>query len=138
MRLLPPLNSLLFFAGKYAQVLQSSSKKINPTQSQRILKTAAPSLGKGNKHRQQHIEPTPAGANNPESSTSVEAVFNAQNSIKSTRKAGGSFKRFKNRHKETELSSTEDNNDQEVTAPAQPNYKKSQKNRSQSTTRGSK
>ncbi|CAG9819962.1 unnamed protein product, partial [Phaedon cochleariae] len=114
-----------YISGKYAQVLQSTSRKINPTQSLRILKTAAPSLGKGNKHRQ--IEPTPAASYNGDPTTELTAL----NSIKSTRKAnsngGGSFKRFKNRHKDTE----EGNNDQELAQPPS-NYKKSQKNRSQS------
>ncbi|KAJ8971668.1 hypothetical protein NQ314_000594 [Rhamnusium bicolor] len=68
-------------SGKYAQVLQSTSHifnnpkgKINPSPSLRILKTAAPSLGKGNKHHR-HLEPTPAGSINEEASLSVEALF---------------------------------------------------------------
>lgn len=126
----------MFISGKYAQVLQSSSRKINPTQSLRILKTAAPSLGKGSKlqhQNQRHIEPTPSGAVNEEASLPVEGLFNAQNSIKSTRKpsgSGGSFKRFKNRHKEPDVSG--EDNEQELAPQSQPNYKKSQKNRSQS------
>ncbi|KAG5888510.1 hypothetical protein JTB14_018441 [Gonioctena quinquepunctata] len=116
-----------YISGKYAQVLQSNSRKISPTQSLRILKTAAPSLGKGNKHR--HIEPTPTGFANEEA-----GELTAQNFIKSTRKANGnsgSFKRFKNRHKEPDV--IEEDNEHDVTV-AQPNYKKSQKNRSHSQT----
>nr|XP_023016650.1 uncharacterized protein LOC111505964 [Leptinotarsa decemlineata] len=112
-----------YISGKYAQVLQSTSRKINPTQSLRILKTAAPSLGKGNKHRRVEV-----GTNEE-----APAPQEAQNSIKPTRKAAaggsGSFKRFKNRHKEPDVN--EEDNEQDV-AVTQPNYKKSQKNRSQS------
>ncbi|CAG9836175.1 unnamed protein product [Diabrotica balteata] len=117
-----------YISGKYAQVLQSTSRKINPTQSLRILKTAAPSLSKGNKQRQ--IDPTPAAAVNEETSS-----LPAENAIKSTRKslgASGAYKRFKNRHKEPDVAVSEEDNDRSDAATAQPNYKKSQKNRSQS------
>lgn len=130
------LTHVSLIAGKYAQVLQSTSHiihgqkgKINPSPSLRILKTAAPTLGKGNKHHRQHLEPTPAGAINEEASVAADGHFGAQNSIKSTRKpngAGGNFKRFKNRHKEPDVA--EENKEQEAAAP-QPNYKKSQKTR---------
>nr|XP_008192116.1 PREDICTED: uncharacterized protein LOC663093 isoform X2 [Tribolium castaneum] len=98
-----------YISGKYAQVLQSTSHihnpqkaKISPSPTLRILKTAAPSLGKGKHHR--HLEPTPAG--------SIEETIVAaesSNSIKSTRKpAGPTFKpRFKNRQKEDEEESEE-------------------------------
>ncbi|CAG9856260.1 unnamed protein product [Phyllotreta striolata] len=116
-----------YISGKYAQVLQSTSRKIQPTQSLRILKTAAPSLGKGNKQR--HVEATPLGETNEEPvALSADA---AQNSIKSARKpsgpAGSAYKRFKNRHKESDVAVAAEE-DNEPT----PNYKKSQKNRSQS------
>ncbi|KAJ8919413.1 hypothetical protein NQ315_016507, partial [Exocentrus adspersus] len=129
-----------YISGKYAQVLQSTSHitnnakaKINPSPTLRILKTAAPTLGKGNKHNRQHLDPTPAAAINEEASVSAEA---GQNTIKSTRKpngSGSSFKRFKNRHKETEV--TEENKEQEAPQP-QPSYKKAQKNRASSTQSG--
>ncbi|XP_018569103.1 uncharacterized protein LOC108909279 isoform X2 [Anoplophora glabripennis] len=128
-----------YISGKYAQVLQSTSQiinnqkgRINPSPSLRILKTAAPTLGKGNKHHR-HLEPTPAGAINQEASVQADAH---QNSIKSTRKPSGpgsSFKRFKNRHKEPDV--VEEIKEPEAAAP-QPSYKKSQKNRNQQTQGG--
>ncbi|XP_017768410.1 PREDICTED: uncharacterized protein LOC108556711 isoform X1 [Nicrophorus vespilloides] len=94
-----------YISGKYAQVLQSTSHiynnqhkgKINPSPTLRILKTAAPHLGKHNKHR--HLDPTPAASVNEET---VSAEI-SQNTIKSTRKpsgSSGSLKRFKNRQPE--------------------------------------
>ncbi|XP_044254938.1 uncharacterized protein LOC123005317 isoform X2 [Tribolium madens] len=112
-----------YISGKYAQVLQSTSHihnpqkaKISPSPTLRILKTAAPSLGKSKHHR--HLEPTPAG--------SIEETIVAaesSNSIKSTRKpAGPTFKpRFKNRQKEEEEESEE----------VQHTKKKSQRTRNQ-------
>lgn len=133
-----PINPPLFILGKYAQVLQSSSRKIHPTQSLRILKTAAPSLGRGSKpllhqQNQRHIEPTPSGVVNEEASLPGESIFNAQNSTKSTRKSpgnGGSFKRFKNRHKEPDVSN--EDKEQDLTPQSRSGHKKTQKNRSQS------
>lgn len=100
-----------YISGKYAQVLQSTSRihnpqkgKISPSPTLRILKTAAPTLGKSGKHRQ--LEPTPAGSINEETALPVEGLFTSQNSIKSTRKPsapGGSFKpQFKNRSRKQE------------------------------------
>ncbi|KAJ3658509.1 hypothetical protein Zmor_010244 [Zophobas morio] len=127
-----------YISGKYAQVLQSTSHihnnhqkaKINPSPTLRILKTAAPSLGKGNKHHR-HLEPTPAGSINEETALPAESPFNSQNSIKSTRKPtgpGSSFKpRFKNRQKEAEAD--DENNEQDVSAHSK--NKKSQRSRAQ-------
>lgn len=92
-----------YISGKYAQVLQSTShiynakQKINPSPTLRILKTAAPALGKKNRH----LEPTPAASINEESLLVAEVT---QNAIKPTRKpaSSGSFKRFKNRSQEYE------------------------------------
>lgn len=101
-----------YISGKYAQVLQSSSHvlnshqkgKINPSPTLRILKTAAPQIGKANKHHR-HLEPTPVAAINEETSLPVEALFNSQNAVRSTRKApGNSFKPgFKNRQRKHEI-----------------------------------
>ncbi|KAI4462450.1 hypothetical protein MML48_4g00017036 [Holotrichia oblita] len=124
-----------YISGKYAQVLQSTSQvingnknkkqsKINPSGTLRILKTAAPSIGKSSKHNR-HLEPTPSGSINDETALPVEALFNSQNSIKQgnggNRKLnnangsnGGSFKRFKNRQREQEI---EDNEAQENDSP---------------------
>lgn len=130
-----------YISGKYAQVLQSTSHiynhpkggKINPSPTLRILKTAAPSLSKGNKHHR-HLEPTPAGGSIDESA-SISAEYNSQqNSIKSTRKPSGSGsgykQRFKNRQKEPEDESSNSSSGSEQEAAPQPSYKK--KNRSQS------
>lgn len=139
-----------YISGKYAQVLQSTSQvygsnnnkhhhhgqkqaKINPSGTLRILKTAAPSLGKASKHNR-HLEPTPAGSINDETALPVEALFNSQNSIKQggNRKqsgnssGGGSFKRFKNRQREQEI---EDNEAQEHESHANSN-KRNSKHRS--------
>lgn len=76
-----------YISGKYAQVLQSTNRilgqkpKINPSPSLRILKTAAPALGKSNKHHR-HLEPTPAASINEETALPVESLFNSQNSIR--------------------------------------------------------
>lgn len=115
-----------YISGKYAQVLQSASKKIQPTQSLRILKTASPSLSKGNKQR--HIDST--AARNSNEAAPVSPNDAAQNTIKSARKPSGtgvSYKRFKNRHKESDVTAVAEEDNESA-----PNYKKSQKNRSQS------
>lgn len=89
-----------YISGKYAQVLQSSSHvlgshqkgKINPSPTLRILKTAAPQIGKSNKHHR-HLEPTPVATTNEETQ-SVDSI----STIRNTRKPSGSFKSgFKNR-----------------------------------------
>lgn len=131
-----------YISGKYAQVLQSTSHihnnhqkaKISPSPTLRILKTAAPSLGKGNKHHR-HLEPTPAGSINEETALPVDGLFNPHNAIKSTRKptgpGGSSFKaRFKNRPKEPEV--IEENNEQDVVSHS--TFKKSQRARLQAQT----
>ncbi|XP_076273891.1 uncharacterized protein LOC143204875 isoform X3 [Rhynchophorus ferrugineus] len=123
-----------YISGKYAQVLQSTShvfnspkdhgrQKITPTQSLRILKTAAPSL-KGNK-KSQHLEPTPAAAIHGDVSVAASEAFKGQNSIKTTRKPG---KRTKNRPKEN--GTPDQRADKEPTG--QGNSKKSSKNRTSS------
>ncbi|KAB0798877.1 hypothetical protein PPYR_06757 [Photinus pyralis] len=104
-----------YIAGKYAQVLQSTSHiqqqnsqkgKIKPSPTLRILKTAAPSLGKSNKH---HLEPTPASSVVIQTAVAVETP-------KSSRKP--SSKRFKNRVKEQE--SPEENEARDITTPSTP------------------
>ncbi|XP_066245650.1 uncharacterized protein [Euwallacea similis] len=126
-----------YINGKYAQVLQSTSHvfhqpiseankprgKIVPTQSLRILKTAAPNL----KHhkKQQNLEPTPAATVNEAASVAAVDGFGAQNSIKTTRKPG---KRFKTRQKEPDT--VEQKPETETTS--QPAYKKTTKNRTSS------
>lgn len=133
-----------YISGKYAQVLQSSSKiqgqksKINPSPSLRILKTAAPTLGKSNKHhRNNHIEPTPVDAVNDETTLPVESLFNSQSAVKSTRKPtgpGGSFKpQFKNRARKQE--NEEENSVSETPPPQQQHKKKSSRNRTTSSPR---
>ncbi|XP_071055827.1 uncharacterized protein [Onthophagus taurus] len=98
-----------YISGKYAQVLQSTSHvynkhqkgKINPSSTLRILKTAAPSIGKSNKHNR-HLEPTPSGSINEETAL-IEGP-----SGKGARKQGGSqFKRFKNKQREQEIEENE-------------------------------
>lgn len=122
-----------YISGKYAQVLQSTSKiqgqksKINPSPSLRILKTAAPTLGKANKHhRSNHIEPTPASSISGETALPVENLFNSQGTTKSTRKptgSGGSFKpQFKSRARKQE---NEEENSVSETPPPQQHKKKS-------------
>ncbi|XP_049825714.1 uncharacterized protein LOC109601708 isoform X2 [Aethina tumida] len=120
-----------YISGKYAQVLQSTSHvynnpkgKINPSPTLRILKTAAPNLGKGKIHHR-NLDPTPVVTINEDASLPVEQLFNAQNSVKSTRKPPGSNSkpRFKNRQKEVE--SKEESDD----PPPQPKKNKT-RNRS--------
>lgn len=101
-----------YISGKYAQVLQSTSHihgpqqkpKINPTPPLRILKTAAPVLGKAKVANSRHLEPTPAGSVNEETALPAEPQ---QNGIKSTRKPASSpvagYKAaFKNRPRKPE------------------------------------
>lgn len=133
---------LKYFNSKF-QVLQSTSHvqssshpkpKISPSPSLRILKTAAPSLGKVNKlHR--HLEPSSAVSE--ETVLPVEALYTSQNSVKLTRKpvTSSAFKpRFKNiRQKEQEIATVtvneQENNEQDVAQHS--NYKKSQRSRAQ-------
>lgn len=132
-----------YISGKYAQVLQSTSKiqgqksKINPTPSLRILKTAAPTLGKSNKHhRNNHLEPTPAGSISDETALPVENLFNSQSTVKATRKPtgpGGSFKpQFKNRARKQE---SEEENSVSETPPPQQHKKKPSRSRTTSSPR---
>jgi hypothetical protein len=89
-----------YISGKYAQVLQSSSRilqpqhgkpKPTPSSSLRILKTAAPVLGKS--RGSAHLEPTPAGSLYEETvALPLEALFSSapsSNFIKSSRRPGG-------------------------------------------------
>lgn len=111
-----------YISGKYAQVLQSSSHvlgahqkgKINPSPTLRILKTAAPQIGKSNKHHR-HLEPTPVATTNEETQS-----VDSQSSVRNTRKpSGSSFKSgFKNRPRKQETI-------EEVEQEAQQSYKKS-------------
>lgn len=89
-----------YISGKYAQVLQSTSRvfqahhgkpKPTPSSSLRILKTAAPVLGKS--RGAAHLEPTPAGSLYEETvALPLEALFSSapsSNFIKSSRRPGG-------------------------------------------------
>ncbi|XP_045479192.1 uncharacterized protein LOC123684108 isoform X2 [Harmonia axyridis] len=117
-----------FISGKYAQVLQSSSHvvnsspkgKISPSQTLRILKTAAPSSQKGGKHR--HLEPTPSASINEE--TSVDTRQNGGH--KSNKKSSGQ-KRFKNRNEEVNI-----NKDDNKERPSGGKRKSSSKSNSRS------
>ncbi|CAH1967207.1 unnamed protein product [Acanthoscelides obtectus] len=130
-----PTGLVTKLGGKYAQVLQTNSKRIAPTQTQsRILKTAGPSFGRTKQRGNNAVEPTPAVI--PEEiSLPVEALFSSQATpiVKATRKPNGAFKRFKNRQKESE-------SEQRVEAVEQtthqPSYKS--KNRSHQSGRNSK
>jgi hypothetical protein len=88
-----------YISGKYAQVLQSTSRilqphhgkpKPTPSSSLRILKTAAPVLGKS--RSSVHLEPTPAGSLYEETvALPLEALFSSapnSNFIKSSRRPG--------------------------------------------------
>jgi hypothetical protein len=88
-----------YISGKYAQVLQSTSRvfqphhakpKPTPSSSLRILKTAAPVLGKS--RGSAHLEPTPAGSLYEETvALPLEALFSSapsSNFIKSSRRPG--------------------------------------------------
>lgn len=89
-----------YVSGKYAQVLQSTSHiiqphhgkpKPTPSSSLRILKTAAPALGKS--RNSAHLEPTPAGSLHEETvALPLEALFSSapsSNFIRSSRRPGG-------------------------------------------------
>lgn len=77
-----------YINGKYAQVLQSSSRilpnshppahegKIRPSSTQRILKTIGPQHGR----LKPHLEPTPT-SQQEESSLPLEALFNSASGI---------------------------------------------------------
>lgn len=80
-----------YISGKYAQVLQSTARviprapKISPTQTARILKTAAPSIPKG----RVQLEPTPAGSLHEETALPLEALFHGdKNHIRPSRRPG--------------------------------------------------
>nr|CAH7764080.1 unnamed protein product [Callosobruchus chinensis] len=124
-----------YISGKYAQVLQTNSKRITPTQTQsRILKTAAPSLGRAKQRGGNAVEPTPVVIAE-EISLPVEALFSSQATplVKATRKPNGAFKRFKNRQKEAEPEQRVEAVEQTT---HQPSYKA--KNRSHQSGRNSK
>lgn len=80
-----------YISGKYAQVLNSNSKilqpghkaKISPSSPHRILKTAAPAISKNHRH---NLEPTPS-------------ISDGDNSSKTPRRHVNSGSSFKNRHK---------------------------------------
>lgn len=84
-----------YISGKYAQVLNSNSKviqppghkqKISPTPTQRILKTAAPAITKNHRY---NLEPTPSASLHDETLVSHENNFGKS----SRRQVGnGSFK----------------------------------------------
>ncbi|PSN43002.1 hypothetical protein C0J52_21299 [Blattella germanica] len=94
-----------YISGKYAQVLQSTSHiyqphnnnhhhaklKPTPSSSLRILKTAAPSLGKAKNSA--HLEPTPAGSLYDETvALPLEALFSSapsSNLIRASRRPAG-------------------------------------------------
>lgn len=81
--------------------------KISPSPTLRILKTAAPAVGK-NKHHHQ-LDPTPAGIYHEETLLPVDGPNNL---IKATRRASigeGNFKRFRNR-KDQDLKEEEEDN----------------------------
>lgn len=108
-----------YISGKYAQVLNSNSKvlqpsghraKISPSPTHRILKTAAPAIAKNHRHS---LEPTP--------SINDEDV----NFGKTTRRHASSGSSFKNRHRSQ-------NNDNEAHENAPPSQSKKYKNRNSS------
>jgi hypothetical protein len=89
-----------YVSGKYAQVLQSTSHiiqphhgklKPTPSSSLRILKTAAPALGKSRSSA--HLEPTPAGSLHDETvALPLEALFSSapsSNFVRPSRRPGG-------------------------------------------------
>lgn len=98
-----------YISGKYAQVLQSTSHvfqnnakhKISPSQTLRILKTAAPHINK----QKQHIEPTSVSLSTIErENIPIDDLHgnSSPNHVRSSRRpaqAAGSFKnRFRNRN----------------------------------------
>lgn len=102
-----------YISGKYAQVLQSTSQlyhgnakpKPTPSSSLRILKTAAPTIPKHNRHA---LEPTPVSSSEETAGLPLDAIYggNSQspNLVRSSRRPAnpsGSFKnRFRNRNKD--------------------------------------
>lgn len=138
-----------YISGKYAQVLQSTSRihspppkgKISPSPTLRILKTAAPALGKSNKNNRQHLEPTPAATIMEETALPVENLFNSQNVVKSTRKpstsSSSSKQSFKNRPRKHQPNNSAEENSTENDGQQQ-YKKKSQRNRGSQNPRTSK
>lgn len=96
-----------YISGKYAQVLQSTSQifngkaKVKPTPASqlRILKTAPPSIPKGN--RNHNLEPTPVSSNEETAALPIDALYagNAQspNLVRASRRPATSSGNFKNR-----------------------------------------
>ncbi|XP_045764134.1 uncharacterized protein LOC123866535 isoform X1 [Maniola jurtina] len=88
-----------YISGKYAQVLNSNSKilqpghkaKISPSSPHRILKTAAPAISKNHRH---NLEPTPS-------------VSDGDNNSKTPRRQGNGGSSFKNRHKSQNVENIE-------------------------------
>lgn len=116
-----------FISGKYAQVLNSNFKvlppsghrgKISPTPTQRILKTAAPSIAKNHRH---NLEPTPS-INEDES-----------NFGKTTRRQANSGGSFKNRHRSQSIAEPE--NRETTPASQTKKFKSRNNNHSQRTPR---
>ncbi|XP_032680616.1 flocculation protein FLO11 [Odontomachus brunneus] len=128
-----------YINGKYAQVLQSSSRilttpaapvlegKIRPSNTQRILKTIGPQHGK----LKPQLEPTPTHQQQEESSLPLEVLFDTSSGtpIRTTRRhhSAGSQSRPKFRNK---ISEDYDNNEPQQTrtgknraTTARPNFK---------------
>ncbi|XP_012287296.1 uncharacterized protein LOC105703457 [Orussus abietinus] len=135
-----------YINGKYAQVLQSSSRiltpaapavpegKVRPTNAQRILKTIGPQQGK----LKPHLEPTPT-VQQEESSLPLEVLFSAPSgpSVRTTRRhTGGIQSRPKFRNKIAEdLENNEPQAQQRSLGKARPTTARpSYKNRIQQTT----
>lgn len=121
-----------YISGKYAQVLNSNSKilnpgykpKLSPSPTQRILKTAAPAIAK---HHRYNLEPTPAASLHDETISSHENNFG-----KTTRRPSGNGS-FKNRHRPHVNNKADD--DRDITPTQSKKYKNrnsSQNHRTQS------
>ncbi|CAK1578614.1 unnamed protein product [Parnassius mnemosyne] len=117
-----------YISGKYAQVLNSHSKilqpsghraKISPSPTHRILKTAAPSIAKNHRH---HLEPTPTLSSDD------------NNFSKTTRRQSNNGSSFKNRQR----SQNNDNDNHEAAVPNKKfkNRSSSHSQRTQSTRYG--
>ncbi|XP_063227922.1 uncharacterized protein LOC134533986 [Bacillus rossius redtenbacheri] len=110
-----------YISGKYAQVLQSTSRvhqgsgskpKVSPTAAQRILKTAAPSPA-GKPRPQLQLDPTPDGSLR-ETGLPLEALFSSSsgpNLVRASRRPAGpppsnrnSLSRFKGRGRDSQES----------------------------------